>query len=241
MKVTPSDQRDLLELQAADLQISRLLHQIETHVLRDKLDQLKGRSADLSRSIIAQETDIADRGRRIKDLEKQIHEVTSRRDLQQGRLDTGKVPIRDMSAVEQEIRQIVRRKDNLDYELLEAEEALEERQRLLVETLGARQAMESDEEATQKELEKALVEPSEQLEEQRAKREGLRESLPEKVLEEYDYYRSRMGELVVLAYEGGVLKNAPMGLTGAEESALNSAPEDTLWQSEETDYFIVRL
>lgn len=241
MKVTPSDQLDLLELQNSDLRLSQLQHAIETHALRIKLEELGGRAADLSRSIITQETDLEDRRRRIKDLEKQISEVVARQKLQQERLDTGKVPMRDMSAVEHEIRQIVARKDDLEYELLEAQEALEKREEFLVETLQARQAIEADEEKTEKELEEALVEPNAELETLRARRLELRDSLPEAVLDEYDYYRSRMGELVVLAYEGGMLKDAPMGLSGAEESALRSSPEDVLWQSEESDYFVVRL
>ena len=241
MKVAPSDQLDLLELQQTDLSISRLAHAIETHPLREKLSEMDGRAQDLRRSVVAQEADIADRERRIADLDKQIAEVVARRDLQTRRLNSGEVPMRDMNAVEHEIAQIIARKDDLDYELLEAVEAVEERKQFVAETKRAQEALEVDEVATKAELAEALVQPNEELAALEEKRAALRDSLPEDVLDEYDYYRTRMGALVVLAYENGFLKDAPIELSGAEESALASAPEDVLWQSEETQHFVVRL
>lgn len=241
MKVSPADQKQLLELQATDLQLSRLKHQVDTHQLRSKLEELGERSDDLHRSILAQQADLADRKRKITNLAEEIRKLAERRDLQQERLETGKVPLRDMSAVENEIGQINRRKDDLEYELLEDEEALEERDRFLAETEKTQEALKADETATTSELEQALVEPRAEIARLEGVRADLRDALPPQVIDEYDYYRSRMGMLVVLAYEDGHLKDAPFALTGAEESALNSAPEDELWQSVETNYFVVRV
>lgn len=241
MRATPNEQKELLALQRVDLSLSRLAHQVQTHPLREKLFELEERIKDLNRSVLAQDADLAARRRVIKDLEKQQGEVVRRRDLQQRRLDKGQVPMRDMNAVEHEIKRIVERKDELDYSILEESEELEEREGFLEKTVAAKQALEVDRDETTVELEQALVEPNGQIDAANEERNELRETISDALLDEYDYYRTRMGALVVVGYKDGRLLDAPESLTGAEESALRSAPEDELWQSEESGYMVVRL
>ncbi len=240
MKVSHKDQLSLLELQETDLAISQLRHALATDPLLEKRDEVRARAEDLRRSIIGQKADLIDRQRRIKQVEAEVDQVATRGKVQQDRLDSGKVGIRDMSAVEHEIKTINERHEQLELEVLKLEEDLEARQKFLADTEAAAAALLEDERRTDEEIAQAAAEPTEKLGTALALSEQLRESLPADVLEEYDHLRSRQGALVVLRFENGALVNAPIELTAEEVSSLRRAPEDELWVSPEWGFIVVR-
>ena len=163
MKVTHEDQLTLLELQETDLQISRLGHRIQSNPLHEKLRELTGRAGDLHRSVIAQSANLGDRQRKIDDVETEVAKVEQRRLVQQQRLDSGKVGIRDMSAVEHEIKKIVERRDQLELEVLELQEDYEKHEEFLAKTEAAVRALGEDEAKTRDQLAVDLAEPAAEL------------------------------------------------------------------------------
>ncbi|WP_187995180.1 hypothetical protein [Schaalia sp. JY-X159] len=241
MKVTHEDQLTLLELQETDLQISRLGHRIQSNPLHEKLRELTGRAGDLHRSVIAQSANLGDRQRKIDDVETEVAKVEQRRLVQQQRLDSGKVGIRDMSAVEHEIKKIVERRDQLELEVLELQEDYEKHEEFLAKTEAAVRALGEDEAKTRDQLAVDLAEPAAELALAEAKATGLRALLPDSVLDEYDHLRGRLGVLVVLRFEEGRLVNAPLELSHAELAALIRAPKDELWEAEDSGYLVVRV
>ncbi len=241
MKATPADQANLVELQEVDLAIIRLGHKMKTHDLHQKVEELEGRIADLRRSVLAQTVDLSDQELKTRDLEKQVDQVKSRAALQQERLDSGKVPLRDMSAVEHEISRVVERQTELEDELLDHMGQVEKKESFLEKTKVALGAQEQDLKETRAQLAEALTEPQGQVEEFEKRREELRQQLPATVLDEYDHLRSRMGPLVVLKLKDGNLVDAPVSLTEHEIGRIGRAPEDELWYSEETGYLVVRV
>ncbi len=241
MKVTHEDQLTLLELQETDLQISRLGHRIQSNPLHEKLRELTGRAGDLHRSVIAQSANLGDRQRKIDDVETEVAKVEQRRLVQQQRLDSGKVGIRDMSAVEHEIKKIVERRDQLELEVLELQEDYEKHEEFLAKTEAAVRALGEDEAKTRDQLAVDLAEPAAELALAEAKATGLRALLPDSVLDEYDHLRGRLGVLVVLRFEEGRLVNAPLELNHAELAALIRAPKDELWEAEDSGYLVVRV
>lgn len=241
MKVTHEDQLTLLELQETDLQISRLGHRIQSNPLHEKLRELTGRAGDLHRSVIAQSANLGDRQRKIDDVETEVAKVEQRRLVQQQRLDSGKVGIRDMSAVEHEIKKIVERRDQLELEVLELQEDYEKHEEFLAKTEAAVRALGEDEAKTRDQLALDLAESAAELALAEAKATGLRALLPDSVLDEYDHLRGRLGVLVVLRFEEGRLVNAPLELNHAELAALIRAPKDELWEAEDSGYLVVRV
>ncbi len=241
MRVEHTDQIKLLRLQEADLRISRLGHQMASNPLHSKLQELAGRADDLRRSVVAQKVDLADRQRHIDNVEGEVSKVEQRRRVQQERLDSGKVGIRDMSAVEHEIKKIVERKEQLELEVLELQEELEKREAFLEKTEAAALALAQDEAQTREQLVAEAGVPAAELEEAQAEAEMLRRSLPEAVIDEYDHFRQRTGVLAVLRFEDGRLVNAPIELTMEELGSLVRAPEDELWESEDWGYLVVRV
>ncbi len=241
MKLSKDDQQKLLALQDADLRATRLRHRIESDPMHQKLSELQGRAADLRRSALAQQADLGALARKMTALEDEIQKVEDRRALQQGRLDSGKIMIRDMNAVEHEIARIIERKEQLELDLMELEDEQEKRVQFLAKTKAAEQALVVDEGVAREKMAADMKEPAAELEFAETTAATLREELPTSVLDEYDHLRSRMGALVVLRFQDGALRDAPCELTMDERSQLLRAPEDELFESEDTGYLIVRV
>lgn len=241
MKASPEEQQQLLELQQADLQLGRLAHGMKNHPLRVKLAELEGRAADLERFIVGQTTQLQDAGAKIDALEEQIARVRARKDLQQGRLDSGKVGVRDMSAVEHEILQISARQDQLEGELLELMEAVEAAEQRVAGARSQVEALREDETQTLAQLDTELQGPISERDATAQRVAELREALPDEVVEEYDRLRERQGPVVVLQLREGSLVNSPVSLARDERDRASAAPEDELWASEETGFLVVRV
>ncbi len=241
MKASPEEQQQLLELQQADLQLGRLAHGMKNHPLRVKLAELEGRAADLERFIVGQTTQLQDAGAKIDALEEQIARVRARKDLQQGRLDSGKVGVRDMSAVEHEILQISARQDQLEGELLELMEAVEAAEQRVAGARSQVEALREDETQTLAQLDTELQGPISERDATAQRVAELREALPDEVVEEYDRLRERQGPVVVLQLREGSLVNSPVSLARDERDRASAAPEDELWVSEETGFLVVRV
>ncbi len=241
MKASPKDQAALVELQEVDLNLSRIQHGLDNHPLKGKVAEVEGRIADLKRSILAQTVQISDGSLKVEDLEKQVEQVKNRASLQQERLDGGKIPLRDMSAVEHEIARIKERQGELEEELLAQLEFAEEQEEILGKLKSSQSAQEQDLQASQEELEKQLEKPQNQLRELQQKREELRGQIAPEVVEEYDHVRSRVGPLAVLKLQGSTLVDAPVSLTSGEIGNIQRSPEDELWYSDETGYLVVRV
>lgn len=240
MRASAKQQSTLLELQQVDLKTARLRHQMAIHPMREKLAELKGRADDLERFTIGLGAEIEDQQRELSKFEAEIEKVKTRGLLQQERLDSGKVGIRDMSAVEHEIGRIRDRQDELEALLLEQMERLEESEKRLADAKTQIEVLAQDERNTNDELERDLVAPKSELAELVSKREQLISELPDEVVAEYDLFRERIGPVVVLRLEEGMLINSPVSVSQEELDLASAAPADELWFSEETGYLIAR-
>lgn len=233
-------QATLLELQQVDLKTARLRHQMAVHPTREKLAELKGRADDLERFTIGLGVQIEDQQRELSKLEAEIEKVKTRGTLQQERLDSGKVGIRDMSAVEHEIGRIRDRQDELEAMLLEQMEQAEEAENKLADAKKQIEVLAQDEQRTSDELEQELADPKSEVAGLVSKREQLVAELPDEVVAEYERLRERLGPVVVLRLEEGMLINSPVSVSQEELDFASAAATDELWFSEETGYLIAR-
>ncbi len=240
MKATPEQQAELLELQKSDLRTLRLSHLEKTHPLGKKLAELSGRAQDLQRYTVALSTQLSDQQSTADRLEGQLQLVRDRGKVQQDRLDSGKVGIRDMSAVEHEILKIKERESQLEGELLLQMEAIEKGEKDLADAKRQIVALEDDEAATKAELAQSLEEPTAEREQLEVKIAQLRDSLPSELVEEYDRLKERQGPVVILQLKDGVLVNSPVHLTADELDRAAATPADEIFVSDESGLFIVR-
>ncbi len=240
MKALPLEQAQLVQLQQLDLAIARLQHQEKTHPALQTLAQLQSRAQDLRGAIIATEAEIDRVAREIQAMEEESEKVKERRALQVGRLESGKVPMRDMSAMEHEIASMDTRIDSLDDRIVEAMEESEKLQGAVEGAQGNATAIEEKELQLKSELGEDLAATGEEIAALRQERRRLEESLPGPVLAEYSSLQKRLGPRVVLEMRDGALIDAPVELPIAELSEVSTFPANQLYISEETEYLVAR-
>lgn len=240
MKATPKEQADLLELQRLELRLLREAHQAKVHPLHDKLAALSGRAEDLRRFGIALGAEIADRRRQAQWLEQEIGKVDVRSAVQRARIKAGKVPAKEMSAVEHELKTIDKRRDDLERQRKEITADIAAKELALSDSRTQEEALREDEEKTREKLGAQLEGPAAataQLEEDVA---ALRDSVPSQVIAEYDRMVQRQGLPVVLELSDGVLVNSPISLSAGEVAQALASPADELVIIEDAGYLIAR-
>ena len=240
MKALPLEQAQLVELQRLDLAMARLQHQEKTHPALQTLAQLQSRARDLRGAVIATRAEIDRVAREIQAMEDESDRVKERRALQTSRLEGGKVPMRDMSAMEHEIASMDTRIDSLDDRIVEAMEESEKLQKAVEGAEASAAAIEEEESQLQAELSADLSVTRAELEQLRQERTRLEESLPAPVIAEYTRLQQRLGARVVLEMRDGVLIDAPVELPVSELSELASLPASELYVSDETEYLVAR-
>lgn len=240
MKALPLEQRQLLDLQKVDLAIARIEHQERTHPALATLDALRGRQGDLRGAIIATQADLDALQRQIEQAEGEVAKVRARRSLQQGRLDGGKVPMRDMSAMEHEIASMDTRIETLEGSILELMESAEKLQAGIAAAEANAAAIAADEESARADMGADLAVSAAKRAELERDREGIRSRISEPVLALYDRLQGRLGTLVVIEVHGGHPVGSPVEFSMAELQELNALPMDELYISDETEYIIAR-
>ncbi|WP_350259040.1 hypothetical protein [Scrofimicrobium sp. R131] len=240
MKALPLEQTHLVELQRLDLALARLRHQDRTHPARQEIVELAGRASDLQQAIVAAEARLDGASRQIEQVESEIEKVRQRRDLQQRRLDEGKVPIRDMSALEHEVASIETRIATLEDKAMEL---MEGREKLAAGIEAARQnhaALLADQGAAEQRLAADLAVTGEEIDQLEAQRRHVVELLPAQLVTAYEGLQARLGPRVVIEMHEGTLVDAPVELPLSELSELAMHPADQLYISDETEYLIAR-
>lgn len=240
MKALPLEQRQLVELQQLDLSIARLEHQERTHPALQSLAALQGRATDLQNAIIATEAQLSGLQRQTEQVEEEVERVKARRDLQQGRLEQGKVPIRDMSALEHEIASMDVRISALEDKAVELMEASEKMQGGIDSAKDNAAAIARKESAIKDNLGEDSAAIGTEMRELRSRRDEIKTSLPAAVTAAYESLQGRLGPRVVIEMRDGNLIDAPVELPLTEMSELSTLPDDELYESEETEYLVAR-
>lgn len=240
MKALPLEQRQLLELQQLDLQIARVNHLHRANPLHQQVAELEGRSADLRVAKVALEADLAAKNRQIKAVEAEIEKVTARRNLQQQRLDEGKVPLRDMSPMQHEIAQIETRIGTLENEQLDLLAEAEKLEEQIASAQKAREAIAADLAQAEFDLAADGGVSTAELGGLQKRRDELADLISAEVLAEYTRLQGRLGTSVVLEVRNGRTVNSPVELSLAELAEISSAPADEIYLSDEHEYMVVR-
>lgn len=240
MKAAHEDQLLLLDLQRLDQQESRLRHQRDSHPAHATLAELSGRADDLRRATVTQGAVISDIGREAERLAGEIDKVRARRTLQQGRLERGEVPLRDMSAMEREIARMDQRISDLEDAQLDAEERLEAAEAARRAMSEEGEAIAADVRATQERFTQDMGGVDDDLRRVLKDRADLAARLPGDLLAEYERSRTRNGALAVIEIRGGLALGAATDLAPAELGAIAALAPDELYWAEETGQLVVR-
>lgn len=240
MKALPLEQRQLLDVQHLDLAIARIEHAQKSHPALVTLEALRNRQSDLQGAIIASQADLEDLNRQINVVEKETEKVLARKALQQSRLDEGKVPMRDMSALEHEIRNMGQRVGELEAKSMELMEQAERVDAVISGAKSNAEAIARDEDAAKAEISADLEKSNLEIEELRRKRQGLVESLPQSLVDEYERLRNRIGSVVVVEVRDGRPVASPIEFSAVELSQLGATPVDQLFIHDDSEMMVVR-
>lgn len=240
MKASVEAQLKLLDLQTVDMQLARLRHELNSHHLLRQLAGLKEQAGGAQRAVVAKQSELSDQQREAQKLVEELEKLVHRRTIQQERLDSGKVLMRDMGALEQEIRRIRERETELENQQVEIEESVEACETQLELLREQIKDLEGQVAQLQVTLEAEQGDIAQQIAEVEGHREQLRAEVEADLLAEYDRLGEKLGTLVVLEVRDGFPVDSPIQFSEAELQELALAAADEVLFSEEGGYLVVR-
>ncbi|WP_022870982.1 zinc ribbon domain-containing protein [Yaniella halotolerans] len=237
---TTQQQRQLLDLQSLDSQLTRLRTQLSE--LRDdaQLAELRKTGAmavDHAKTVQAR---VEEHQAASQQAEQAVEETTKRRNSHQSRLDADKVSPRDVQAVTMDIAELTVRIDQLEETQVEAMQTLETSQTDLA---NAQAAIAEAEQAVNVRI-ATINEQGQQLSKQgkelTVERAALAETLPTDLVAEYEQLRDANHGIGVVELTPKGLSGAGLPIAPAELAEIKKLPADQLAYCPDTGAILAR-
>ncbi|MEV0274155.1 MAG: hypothetical protein HOV71_14660 [Hamadaea sp.] len=240
MKADPEDQRRLLDLQAIDTTLAQLAHRRKTLPELAELDRLAREISSLSDERVRAQVDVDDLDRDISKQEREVDTVRQRLTKDQQRLDDGRLPARELTAIEHEITALKRRQSDLEDVEIELMERREQAQSTLDGVEQRLAQARQDRAATETKRDEAVAEIAKEAEWKAAARKPLAADLPADLVTLYDKIREVSGGLGAALVQHGRCGGCRIELAGADRVRVKSAPPDEVVRCEECRRIMVR-
>ncbi|MDK8100625.1 hypothetical protein QP689_10515 [Winkia neuii] len=241
MKAASAEQLKLVELQELDQKLAKLRHQKKSMPVLVQISELEKEKKSVLASQVALKTRAHDALRAQRAAENDVDQVTSRQKLQQDRLDSGQASHKELSALQGELAQLARRREELETAALSQLERAEK----LEQQLREASAVVQDIEAKINQKQSQCGEEASHLEEQIAalskQRELVSANIDGPLLDEYERIASRTGGVGIVCVRGRNVVDSNIDFSPAEWEEIRSAAPDEVIYSEEYEYLIVRL
>lgn len=240
MTATPDQQRQLLELQSLDSQLSRIRTQLGEMRHDEQLSELRHDGAAAVAHAKQQQALVAERQTAAQEAERTVSDTVTRRDRLQRQLDTDKVASRDVQAVTMEIAELTLRIESLEGAQLDAMQALEDAQAAMA---HARDMIDEAQQAVNLRI-GTLNEQGQQLtlqgQELTAEREALVATLPAGLVKEYEQLRDQNQGIGALELKPDGLSGAGLPIAPAELAEIQKTPANELAYCPDTGAILVR-
>jgi len=240
VKAAPEAQRHLLDLQAIDTALQQLAHR------RDKLPQISALAA-LGREIasvdderIKAQVGVDDIDRDISRLERDIDQVRARAGKDQGRLDAGSGPARELEALQHELASLARRQSELEDSELELMEQREQAQAAVDAAVSRLAEARERRAALKSERDTALAEIAADEARQSGARTPIEAELPGELVELYEKIRTASGGVGAALLRAGRCGGCRLDLSGGERARVKAAPPDEVVRCDECRRIMVR-
>lgn len=241
MKADPFVQLRLLQLQTLDSAQARLVHRRSTLPELAEMVRLDGLVDALRDGIVRAETEVSDLGRELSRFEREVEQVRTRRDRDEGRLASGAITVaKQLQDLEHEVTSLKRRQADLEdgeLEVMEKAEAaqasLDDLTRQRAEHLTARAEAEQRRDA-------AVVDIDAELERTVAERAALAATLPADLLALYEQIRAAEGGVGAGEISRGRCGGCRLDLMNNEKSEIRGAGPDEVLRHEECGRIMVR-
>ena len=233
MKPDPKDQQRLLDVAAIDTALAQLAHRKKNLPEFAEVDGLTKVIGALEDERVRAEVDLADLDRDIARLEREVDSVRQRHDRDKAHLDGGRLPPRELTALEHEMVSLKRRQSELEDAELELMEKRETSQATMdaVDTKIA--SARTRREGSEAKRDAALAEISKEEAWKGSSRAPLVADLPADLMALYD-------KVGAAALRQGRCQGCRIELSGAELSRVRSAPADEVLRCEECRRILVR-
>jgi predicted nucleic acid-binding Zn-ribbon protein len=229
----------LLDLQAADTALSQLAHRRGTlPELAEIADRAK-RAAELHNEVVdadTRRTDIAAEQRR---LENDVDTVRSRAARDEGRLQAGGLPSRELESLQHEIATLARRQSSLEDELLDVMERAEQAEAELHDATGRLEVIAVEQRELEATRDAAFADIDAQAERRGPERDAIAAEMPPDLLALYEKARAHGGTGAALLRQRRC-EACHIELSGAEISALRNAEPDVVVRCDNCRAILVR-
>jgi predicted nucleic acid-binding Zn-ribbon protein len=240
VKADPEAQRRLLDLQEIDTTLAQLAHRRKNLPELAQLDKLAREISAQSDERVRAQVEVDDLDRDIAKQEREVDTVRQRLAKDRQRLDEGRLPARELTAIEHEVGALQRRQSDLEDVEIELMERREQAQAAL-EAVEARLAAASTE---RDEVERAradkLAEIGREEEWKVSARKPLVADLPADLVALYEKIHEAGGGLGAALVRHGRCGGCRIELAGADRARVKSAAPDEVVRCEECRRIMVR-
>jgi predicted nucleic acid-binding Zn-ribbon protein len=239
VKADPEAQRRLLDLQAIDTALAQLDHRRKNLPELAQLDKLAREIWALSDDRVRAQVDVDDLDRDIAKQEREVETVRQRLARDRQRLDEGRLPARELTAIEHEVGALQRRQSDLEDVEIELMERHEGAKTTLEGIEGRLRAATKEREDTERAKDEKLSEIAREAEWKASARKPLVADLPADLVALYEKIRAGGGVGAALVRHvrcGG----CRIELAGAERVRVKGAAPDEVIRCEECRTIMVR-
>ena len=233
MQAPVAEQRALLELQAHDSAIDRLVHRRGSLPEDARLAELGQALAAVDQLTAEREGTLATVRREQARFEDEIEMVTRKARSEEQRAVSGRVTSpKELTAIQDEVAALKRRQGDLEDQLLERMEQRETLEAEVAELAGRREAIVAEQAEVTKARDAALVEIDRELAAERAAREAIAPSVGEELRALYDQIRARQGGVGAAALVGNTCQGCRVSISPVELAAVRRQPPEEVKRCE---------
>jgi hypothetical protein len=241
VNASPDDQLRLLDLQALDSTLDRLVHRRRTLPELAEIEELQARVARLGDDVVLLETEDRDLSREQAKVDADVEQVRTRMARDQQRLDAGQVGSpRELENLQSEIESLHRRQGDLEDVELEVMEKREVVQTRLDELRREREQAALDLTATEDRRDTTWAEIDSESDKTTTQRSELGTALPGDLVALYEKVRAGSAGVGAAALHRGRCEGCHLQLNTTDLNRIREADADEVLRCEECRRILVR-
>ncbi len=241
MKAAPDDQLRLLDLQALDSALDRLVHRRRALPELAAIDELQARIGRLADDVVLLETEDSDLGREQSKVDADVEQVRARTQRDQQRLDSGQVSSpKELENLQSEIESLHRRQSELEDVELEVMEKREVVQNRLDELRREREQATLTLAETEHRRDSTWAEIDAEVDKTTTQRDELAASLPSDLVELYEKVRGSSAGVGAAALRRAQCEGCHLQLNTTDLNRIREAEPDEVLRCEECRRILVR-
>jgi predicted nucleic acid-binding Zn-ribbon protein len=229
----------LLDLQAADTALSQLAHRrVNLPELAAIADRAQ-RAAALQNEVVDAQTRLSDIAAEQRRLETDVDTVRARATRDEGRMQAGGLPSRELESLQHEIATLARRQSTLEDEVLDAMERAEEADAALRDATSRLDAVLAEQRELETKRDAAFAEIDAAAALRQPERESIVAEIPADLLALYERARAQGGTGAALLRQRRC-EACHIELSGSELSSVRGAAPDAVMRCDNCRAILVR-